>query len=540
LYARHSSDGSFAPLFTVTPPNRTVGQFGAGIYSGQSIKTPVFAGASTDFERLLFEANDALTPEAEDGGSEEDNLYESVDGQLRLVNVLPNGTTEANATFGGPPRGDEQEWQAPFIHVISEDGDRIFWTDLNTGNLYLREGGTRTVQIDASVGGGGLFWTASPDGSKVIFTKGGDLYEYHVDTEQTSDLTPSAEVVGVVGTSEDDSYLYFVAKGALAAGASPQECMIKEVDSRCNLYVWHEGEPVRFITTLSGEDNENMPVGEYGTYYGDWRASLGSRTAETTPDGRHLVFMSHTELTSYKFSVAESGSGLAEIYVYDFAGGGHLSCASCNPTGEAPTHKALSALLIPSYSNTVGHRWISEDGTRVFFMSMDPLVPQDGNGMADVYEWEQDGAGECHTSDGCIYLLSGGSSPEHSYFADASANGDDVFIVTRAQLVPQDENENMDLYDVHVGAPKPPAAPVCSDALCQQSGAATPPPVFGVPASSTFSGFGNAASIVQGKSAAKPKGKLKPCKKRFVKRKGRCVKRKAKSKKARRSARGGK
>ena len=71
----------------------------------------MFEGASADDSHLLFAANDALTgasegrPAAEGGsGSEfetENNLYESVNGQLRLVNVLPDGTTHANAAFGG-------------------------------------------------------------------------------------------------------------------------------------------------------------------------------------------------------------------------------------------------------------------------------------------------------------------------------------------------------------------------------------------------------------------------------------------------------
>jgi hypothetical protein len=33
------------------------------------------------------------------------------------------------------------------------------------------------------------------------------------------------------------------------------------------------------------------------------------------------------------------------------------------------------------------------DGGRVFFNSDDGLVPQDVNGMEDVYEWEREGVG---------------------------------------------------------------------------------------------------------------------------------------------------
>ena len=43
---------------------------------------------------------------------------------------------------------------------------------------------------------------------------------------------------------------------------------------------------------------------------------------------------------------------------------------------------------------------MSEDGTRVFFQSPDPLVGADVNGVPDVYEWEN----------GHVYLISGGNA----------------------------------------------------------------------------------------------------------------------------------
>ena len=41
-------------------------------------------------------------------------------------------------------------------------------------------------------------------------------------------------------------------------------------------------------------------------------------------------------------------------------------------------------------------RLISSDGSRVFFETQQPLVPEDENGLLDVYEWERAGAGFCH------------------------------------------------------------------------------------------------------------------------------------------------
>jgi hypothetical protein len=148
-----------------------------------------------------------------------------------------------------------------------------------------------------------------------------------------------------------------------------------------------------------------------------------------------------------------------------------------------------------------------------------------------VYEWERDGAGECQLATGCIYLLSGGKSDDNSYLIDASASGDEVFIATRAQLVPEDQNESFDLYDVRVGGATPASAPVCTGTGCQ--GVPQAPPIFATPASGTFSGLGNFMS----EPPPPPKKVVKKtvkCRSGFVKKKIKkretCVKKKSKKK----------
>ena len=53
-------------------------------------------------------------------------------------------------------------------------------------------------------------------------------------------------------------------------------------------------------------------------------------------------------------------------------------------------------------------------------------------------------------SSGCIGLISSGTSSQESAFLDASENGDDVFFLTAAQLVPADTDDAYDIYDAHV------------------------------------------------------------------------------------------
>ena len=275
-----------------------------------------YAGASADFEQLLFEANDALTPNALDGGKKENNLYVSSGGRLSLVNVLPDGATEPNATLGAQALASQERNQPDFSHVISADGSRIFWTDLNTHDLYVSEdvGGTgeRTVLISE----GGRYWAANSEGTKVFFTKGG-LFEYDLETGVATELSKGANVQSVVGSSEDGSYVYFVEEGG-------------------GLYVWHEGEKPRFIAMLSSEDgNESIArLSSQRFVVGDEQPGLGDRTAEATPNGHSLVFMSNNQSVEGYSPEVNSGTKLEEVYVYSYEDD-RLFCVSCDRRSRA-------------------------------------------------------------------------------------------------------------------------------------------------------------------------------------------------------------
>jgi hypothetical protein len=296
-------------------------------------------------------------------------------------------------------------------------------------------------------------------------------------------------VQGLIGVSNDGDYVYFVAHGALAQGAMTGEP---------NLYLLHEGTPI-FITTLAESDLEHMRPYEGGApdRAGDLEPGLGQRTAEVTPNGQALVFMSSRSLTGYDNLAPANGGQLvptSEVYLYE-AGDAKLVCVSCARSGEPPQASSLleqgetSGYLPVSWSNTYIPQWLSGDGSRVFFDSDIPLVPQDTNGTQDVYEWERDGAGSCQESKGCIYLISDGINETASWLIGASATGRDVFFVSRAKLTPDDGTDTDVLYDARADGTQPPAPPQCSGTGCQ--GVPGAPPVFATPSSVTFGGVGN-------------------------------------------------
>jgi hypothetical protein len=283
-------------------------------------------------------------------------------------------------------------------------------------------------------------------------------------------------------------------------------------------------------------------------YFGDWTPEIGFRSARVTPDGQQLIFESIENLTEF------NAGGGREIYMYKYAGSG-VSCVSCNPSGTPTEHGGFfefaHAELPSSFSSTYPLRDVSMNGGRVFFESNEELVSQETNeeatvplevgerGLTNVYEWEREGTDESGTescpvripaspSGGCIFLLSDGTSPDISFLIDASENGRDVFIGTRAQLVPQDHGETYEVYDAHECTSVAPCpqetSTACTSTGCQ--GLPSAPPIFATPSSVTFNGIGNFPSLPLAKSEtiAQAKAKelakaLKACKKDRAKKK---------------------
>ncbi len=577
LYTRALGGREYLPFFTSEPSNSPAA-FETSEVPEVSKFAPHqvdFAGGSVGDGRLLFEANGAFGGTGAVEGGASNNLYESVGGQVSLVNVLPGGGTEADATFGAEPFpfGERAKNQPDFSNVISEDGSRVFWTDLNgEKKLFVSEGvgspSERSVQVDASQvaggrGGGGRFWTASKSGSRVFFTdsdaagltadtqsgSGENLYVYEVGDGQLTDLTPAAkaEVEGVIGEGEDNAgkyTVYFVAKGVLAENKNSIGVEAEEgVD---NLYMLEEGGRPTFVAAFTPADGRRSiallaeEIGEVG----DWQPGLGRRTAEVTPDGGSVVFMSDNQKFDGHYEEAYA-KRLEEVYVYD-AASNELSCASCardglkaipNPEsieGSGPDGEllGLGAFLPISNALTFQPTLISEDGSKVFFDSDEPLVTGDTNGEQDVYEWERDGSGGCGEAGGCVYLLSGGAGTTSSWLVGGDASGNNVFFVTRAQLVAEDGNENYDLYDARVNGIQPVLPPACSGTGCQ--GIPAQAPTFATPSSVTFEGVGNFAPPAETPAPmVKPKPKTKPkakhCRQGFVKRNGKCARRAVKS-----------
>ncbi len=176
----------------------------------------------------------------------------------------------------------------------------------------------------------------------------------------------------------------------------------------------------------------------------------------------------------------------------------------------------------------------SENGDEVFFDSLSALVPSDVDGeinfegeeyeghssfyyspSSDVYEWRRDGINGCAHAQGCLSLISSGQGGHKVMLLGTTKSGHDVFFTTNAQLVGQDKDTSMDVYDARVdGGVAEPARPVeCEGDACSTPFAA---PNDLTPSSATFQGAGDALSAIvpqtQPKQKTNPKSKKRKAK----------------------------
>ena len=441
--------------------------------------------------------------------------------------VVSNAEAETGAFAPGQEIGAAGGALAPGTTIEAVEGDRL------TLSTKPRSGGTGvalssssectepatgacTVAVshdgeEASGSSKSHFWAAAGNGSRALYTTGGDLrsggadlYEFEAGAGATRRI--AGGVYGVVGASEDASRVYFASKEDLEAGPNSEGAEAEE--GKPNLYLYEAGgaPAYAFVATLAQADVEWGGRGSPNTSL--VAAEPVPHSARVSADGEHAAFISSAPLTGYDNTDARSGEADNEVFLYD-AGPGELRCASCNPGGGRPGGRDVGgkfnpvwvAARLPAAENSLyASRVLSADGDRLFFEAADSLVPRDTNSRIDVYQWERAGSGAeggCTSaratysaaSGGCISLISSGQSGRDSEFLDASPSGDDVFFATLSSLVPRDPGL-VDIYDARVGGgfAEAAAAPACEGEACQPAAAAPTPRT---PASAAFRGPGN-------------------------------------------------
>jgi hypothetical protein len=499
-----------------------------GSWTVQSADGSVAILATPDHELIPGHLTPTTTPTS---GEASDDLYEySAQAGLRQLNVDSAGNTigtcgakmvrgieskDQKETFqnAGEPF---EEWNLSSEHAVSANGRRAFFyagfgaecptrEELKYGgggavNLYMREGGQRTVDIGAY-----HFEGANPEGSRLLLSRGLEFFSYDTETQAAKHLfSVEGGVSNLRVISEDGNVFYFETGGVIGFGGPPGGGIFRYDIA---------AETVRFVGNLDG----------------------GGGGAYTSPDGRYFY----------------TGGGISggQIYRYDNAEG-VAQCISCaSPFDPAPgTANAFMPINGPSHNqiSPLGSP-ASANGDFVFFTSLSELVPADINGeigeisigeefsaqtpSTDIYEWRKNGIDGCTAVQGCLALISNGINGAPNILLGTTPSGRDVFFATHAQLAAGDGDTSGDVYDARIGGgfPTPPRSVQCEADACRNP---APPPAEPTLATSVPNGPGNPAPV---STTVKPK--VKKCAKGRVRKKGRCVKRPKAKKIARRAAR---
>jgi hypothetical protein len=488
---------------------------------------------------------------------------------------------------------NQQQQESNFNAIAAGGSEFFFTTNVETGKncgsgtvqVFVRLGGAKTLEVSTCGRGvvscerpakraSAYFKGASEDGSRVFFTttapltgegEGENLYmatvgcltgtECGVAERQVTSLvrvsrgsigSEAAEVQGVTRVAPDGSRVYFVALGVLSEGANAQGAA--PVTGADNLYVYDRAsEKVMFVAdlcsgpALSGTTEDVRCPGdlEAGAQVAKndrvlWRGSSMEAQTNGCPEassgceaGRFLVFSTYAQLVPndtddakdvYRYDAETGALERVSIGEDDYGANGNAD-GSANDATIALGHLGNTAQAY--LQDETSTRAISEDGTRIVFTSAGPLSPDATNGRANVYEWHE----------GSVSLVSSGSAEGIDSHPVISPSGRDIFFATSQGLTSQDTDGVADVYDARLGGgfpPVPAERQPCSGDACQ--GPLTNPAPLLVPGSVPQAPGQNFAAPVS-TTTVKSKTKPKPakCRKGYVRKKGRCVKRPKKS-----------
>ncbi len=422
--------------------------------------------------------------------------------------------TEIAPEGGGPTAEGDDLFQA-----ASADGSKVYFT--TTRKLTGTDADATTVGCSASLGGSKgcdlyLYDANRPEGERIVHVSAGE------------GPGPADVLNSITGVSGDGSRAFFVAQKVLTTDTNPLGASAE--DEKPNLYAFEAStEEVSFIATLSeGDEGGGQEIGGLwgtkGTLYGDaYSAPFYGPGLQGGGDGHVLAFASSAPVTG---EGDDNDGGHRDVFRYDAdsetleriskaASGG-----SDNGAFDVSVSPAWLRLLEYNFGNTT--RWVSEDGEIIAFATAEALHSDDADGFTNPYVWD---AGQLGVVPAKLTKLDAVvKSPA------VAPVGDQIAFATSTALLPRDGDVAEDVYVARAngGFPEPAPVVLCNplqEGSCQGPPSPTPNPAPPVPTGAP------------GNVKPKPLGK---CKKGFVKRKGKCVKKgKGKRKAAKRGGHNG-
>lgn len=378
-----------------------------------------FGATSKDGKSVFFSTPERLVPGDTDDA---DDVYRRLNDSFTLLSTGPSG---GNGAFGA------------FLAGISVNGSRVFFETRESlvpsdedscfqdgcWDAYQRFRGTTTLlstgPFRPNSNEDSYFDASSVDGTRVFLTTSVrlvaadedrfyDLYERSFGTTKLVSVGPLGDDDGhpnFTGASSDGRRVFFETDTPL----------VRSDSDRCGLGTCED-----IYERLNGKITRLVSTGPLDTPVSPGSAFFGGASA----DGRRVIFETSQPLVL--------GDNDAMTDVYERAGGTTTLISTGSLDG-----------MTPATGRYFGQ---SRDGSNVFFETAARLEPEDHDSCGldqddcdDVYE----------RSDGVTRLVSTGpneAETRNADFAGASADGSRVFFMTRERLVPGDVDGRRDLY----------------------------------------------------------------------------------------------
>jgi hypothetical protein len=401
-----------------------------GPLGGNDAYPAIYDGVSSDGSRVFFSTKEPLVPA--DGDNREDVYVRNLSANTTAlvtqgdascpIEGCGNGAADSSFVPGGVVPSGERLFFATTERLAGGDNDSaldVYVRNLATGKTVLVSRGDSSC-AGSNCGNGSqpaIFEATSEDGERAFFTsteglvvgdEDGKVDIYERDLSGGSTKLVSAPGVCPLslpegqsceptfsGASSDGSHVFFESNERISEA---------DEDSSQDVYDWSGAGPAALAST--------GPSGGNGAFNVTYSGTSGSTDA---------VYFE----TSEALDPADKDSA-QDVYVRSEGATELVSTGPEGGNGSAPA----------------SFQWASPDGSSpaAIFSTSEALVPEDTDAMPDVYVR---GGGETTlVSTG----PEGGNGAFSSAFAQASADGSRVFFVTAEPLVEEDEDASADIY----------------------------------------------------------------------------------------------
>ena len=409
VYARDVTRGVTRLISTGTP--------GSGPHQA------LFAGATPDGRFAFFETTEPLVPDDRD---RDFDLYRH-DLEAQRTTLVAGGADVAGrdrGIFGGVSDDGDRVFIETHATLVPQDSDELL-------DVYEVRGDEITLVSTGPRDTGnalGVFDGNSRDGTQVFFNTDAALVPE--DQDARSDLyrrsAGTTTLISRGGVSPEQSccfqlrFLDAIASNGDVFFSTNERLVAEDDDDLC-------------FTGLSGCTDVYRYSGDTVSLMSQGPLSVPGHNEATfggiTPDGERVFFITRARLTS--------NDADASFDVYERRGN-VISLVSIGPSGGNGAPNAFFGA-------------VADDGGRVYFDTWESLVPEDRDraacppdGCFDVYERV---GGEVKL----VSITAGASGAGQARFAAASADGQRVVFETDERLLPEDTDDEQDVYERHRG-----------------------------------------------------------------------------------------